>query len=717
LVTLSRVKAPKVRAGWRGGSLTRRVSAAVATMLLPLVAIAAIGVVTFRSSLGALQEFHKETVEEAGRIDAVRDLLVHTDDVGEAYVETRAASVGDEFAALSRRLEQGFHDLARLSTREERDVARAAGALWGTAREDLAFAAKSTEGTAEQRLDPFHDHLDAAAAKLGSLLSLNVRQVSAQIAALRGREQAQLFAALATVFMGLIIAGVLARWLRRSITSPLISLEKAAVHFGSDDLSHQIAVRGDDEFARVGSAFNDMAGKLQKGREELRFQALHDSLTGLPNRALFMQHTEHAIARARRRTSTLAVLYLDLDDFKAVNDTFGHEAGDELLIAVADRLRKCLRAEDVAARLGGDEFGILLQERDVAGVNLVVERLSHSFRDSLSIRAGDMTIGVSIGVATSQGNEELDELLRQADVAMYAAKARGRGRRRTFGVDVDADQRKPQALRADLQHAVQRGEFEVYYQPVVCLETGAIDAVEALVRWDHPERGLLAPARFLDVAEQSGQILLIDKFLLNEACRQVRSWQRHLPGVPNLCACVNLSAKQLEHPGLAEEVAEALRSSGLPAVHLVLEITETALLADTHAAAKELQRLKTLGVRIALDDFGTGYSSLTHLVRFPVDIIKIDRSFVSAIGTGGVRSDLALSLVSLNKTLGLKTVAEGIEQTGQLELLRSAGCEQGQGYLFAAPLPAREFEQRFGGGRVTVPDAPHTTGKVMIDAL
>jgi diguanylate cyclase (GGDEF)-like protein len=686
-------------------------------MLLPLVAIAAIGVVTFRSSLGALQEFHKETVEEAGRIDAVRDLLVHTDDVGEAYVETRAASVGDEFAALSRRLEQGFHDLARLSTREERDVARAAGALWGTARADLAFAAKSTEGTAEQRLDPFHDHLDAAAAKLGSLLSLNVRQVSDQIAALRGREQAQLFAALATVFMGLIIAGVLARWLRRSITSPLISLEKAAVHFGSDDLSHQIAVRGDDEFARVGSAFNDMAGKLQKGREELRFQALHDSLTGLPNRALFMQHTEHAIARARRRTSTLAVLYLDLDDFKAVNDTFGHEAGDELLIAVAERLRKCLRAEDVAARLGGDEFGILLQERDVAGVNLVVERLSHSFHDSLSIRAGDMTIGVSIGVATSEGNEELDELLRQADVAMYAAKARGRGQRRTFGVDVDADQRTPQALRADLQHAVERGEFEVYYQPVVSLETGAIDAVEALVRWDHPERGLLPPARFLDVAEQTGQILFIDKFLLNEACRQVRSWQRHLPGVPNLCACVNLSAKQLEHPWLAEEVAEALRSSGLPAEHLVLEITETALLADTHAAAKELQRLKTLGVRIALDDFGTGYSSLTHLVRFPVDIIKIDRSFVSAIGTGGVRSDLALGLVSLNKTLGLKTVAEGIEQTSQLELLRSAGCEQGQGYLFAAPLPAREFEQRFGDGRVTLPDAPQTTGKVMIDAL
>jgi predicted signal transduction protein with EAL and GGDEF domain len=370
-----------------------------------------------------------------------------------------------------------------------------------------------------------------------------------------------------------------------------------------------------------------------------------------------------------------------------VNDTLGHEAGDEVLTKVARQLEACLRDEDIVARLGGDEFGVLLEE-DLQGASFLAERLTQALQSTWSIASGDVPVAASIGVAARQHEEDLDQLLRQADAAMYAAKAAGKGRWHVFTPDLDAELAETRSLHAELQRAVERQEFVIHYQPVVDLRTGVVEAVEALVRWEHPDRGLLVPAAFLPEAEEGGQIVFIDRWVVREACRQVREWQRTIPGAESLAVHVNLSARQLQFPGLADEISEALDGAGLRPEDLVLEVTETTLVRDAETAAAELQRLKELHVQLALDDFGTGFSSLSHLLRFPIDTIKIDRSFVSALGTKGQRSALVPALVNLGHTLRLRVVAEGIEDAEQLTYLRSSGCELGQGYYFARPLTA-----------------------------
>ena len=534
--------------------------------------------------------------------------------------------------------------------------------------------------------------MDESAAELGNAFALAIDEVSDEITTLRHRELAQLAVSFAILLLAIVVGGLLSRRVYRSITSPLKSLEEAATRLGQDDLSHRIDVRGDDELARVGSAFNSMAERLQQSRDELSHLALHDQLTGLPNRALFIEQLGHAVARSRRRGSPVSVLFLDLDGFKAVNDTFGHEAGDEVLVGVADRLRRALRDEDMIARLGGDEFGIILEE-ELQGATLTAERIIRRFEKPWSSSSGISPVGVSIGISSRTGDEEVDELLRQSDIAMYAAKAAGKGRWRVFSPDLGGELRAVQSLRTELQHAVEAEEFAVHYQPVMNLGNGSIVGVEALVRWNHPERGLLAPSEFLEEAEASGHIIHIDRWVLREACRQVREWQRHVSGAESLSVHVNLSARQLQHPGLAEEIAEAVRVSGLAPNDLILEITETTLVRDAEAAASELRKLKELGVRLALDDFGTGYSSLSHLHEFPIDIIKIDRSFVSAIGDGSKRSELVRALVSLGTTLGLVVVAEGIEDASAARVPPVHRLRAGSGVLLreaARTRPARD---------------------------
>ncbi len=454
--------------------------------------------------------------------------------------------------------------------------------------------------------------MDAAAALLADQYALNVHEVGDEITALRAHERNQLYASLVILFLGCVLGGVLSRRVYRSVTAPLKALEDATAHLGRDDLSHRVEVHGNDELARVGSAFNAMADKLQLSREELQHQALHDPLTGLPNRALFMEHLEHALARARRKATPVSVLYLDLDGFKTVNDTLGHEAGDEVLVDVAERLRQALREADMVARLGGDEFGIVLEE-ELQGATVTAQRIVRQFERPWSLSSGYMSVSVSIGVAARADDEGLDELLRQADTAMYAAKASGKGRWRVFSPDLAPGQLTTRSFRAELQHAVEAEEFVVHYQPVMDLASGFITGVEALVRWNHPERGLLAPDQFLGEAEVSGHVVQIDRLVLREACRQVRAWQRSVPGAEHLSVHVNLSARGLQTPDLADEIGEAVRVSGLAPSDLVLEITETTLVHDADAAAIELRKLKDLHVELALDDFGTGFSSLTHL--------------------------------------------------------------------------------------------------------
>jgi len=420
--------------------------------------------------------------------------------------------------------------------------------------------------------------------------------------------------------------------------------------------------------------------------EQLRYQAFHDSLSGLPNRALFMDRLEHALTRTRRDPRPLAVLFLDLDDFKAVNDSLGHMCGDELLLRVAERLTRSLREADTAARMGGDEFAILLEDATEGSAPIqVAERILEALRSPFEVQGQDVRIHGSIGIALYAGPEQTaDELLRHADVAMYAAKNQGKDRLTVFQPGLHDATIDRHQLKADMHAAFEGGQFSLVYQPIVELENGAITGAEALLRWRHPQRGQVGPAEFIPLAEESGLIVQLGRWVLVEACRQARAWQDQSMG--SMTISVNLSGRQLEQPDLVDDVASALAQSSLDPRLLTLEITESVLLRDVEMVIARLRALKELGVRLAIDDFGTGYSSLSYLRQFPVDVLKIDRSFVVGVDGGEAALALVRSIVSLGQTMGLVTVAEGIEDVSQLDGLRSAGARYGQGYLYARPM-------------------------------
>ncbi len=421
--------------------------------------------------------------------------------------------------------------------------------------------------------------------------------------------------------------------------------------------------------------------------EEIRHQAFHDGLTGLANRALFADRVEHALARSLRTGSLMAVLFLDLDDFKTVNDRFGHQAGDQLLRATAERIVEVVRPGDTAARLGGDEFAVLLE--DVHGQNDargVAQRLIQAIRSPTRLGDVDALVGASIGIALSTaGGERAQDLLRNADFAMYRAKGAGKGRFEVF----EASMRAGIAERAELEQiihgAVDRGELRVAYQPIVDLATGKAVGAEALVRWHPAGRPMLMPADFITLAEENGQIVAIGRWVLEEACRLGRRWQDQL-GDPDFGISVNLSARQFQHPDLVRDVKAALLASGLSPRSLTLEITESVLMQHTSSTIETLGQLRAYGVRLAIDDFGTGYSSLSYLDRFSVDVLKIDRTFIDGFGADREGPVLVRAIIELGQALGLEIVAEGIERLDQLTPLRALGCAFGQGYLFSRPL-------------------------------
>jgi len=420
--------------------------------------------------------------------------------------------------------------------------------------------------------------------------------------------------------------------------------------------------------------------------EKLTHQAFHDSLTNLPNRAAFRIGLDHALHGASE--GRIAVLFLDLDDFKAVNDTLGHDIGDQLLVAVGARIASTLRPGDTVARLGGDEFAVLLkkmEDEQIAG--RVAERITRQLMSPFAIGGKEISIRASIGIAgLVSGQEAADELIRNADVAMYIAKAKGKARFVHYEATLASAAVERMELEHDMRSALQDKQFVLQYEPVIMLESGAIHSVEALVRWNHPRRGLLAPVDFIGVAEQSGLIVDLGRWVLQQATRDGRRWQVRHPSVPPMQISVNLSGRQLERPELINEVVDAVDAAGLDPQSLILELTESVLLADTEPVARTLQELRGLGFRLALDDFGTGYSSLGHLRDFPVDILKMDASFVAGIGRGMADGAILRAIIGLANSLGLMTIGEGIERQDQLAALNAMGCNAGQGFYFSKPV-------------------------------
>ena len=418
-------------------------------------------------------------------------------------------------------------------------------------------------------------------------------------------------------------------------------------------------------------------------------QAFTDPLTGLANRALFLDRLESALHRAERSDEEATVLFLDLDRFKLVNDSYGHVVGDELLIAVARRLQGCLRQAETAARLGGDEFAVLLEEDEgQRGAPRVAKHILQTLREPFVLHGKDVFISASIGIASAVSSTA-EELLRDADVAMYRAKAQGKSCYRVFEPGMHAEVVERLELEADLQRALERGGLEVHYQPIVELAGGRIVGVEALVRLRHPERGLVPPGVFIPLAEETGLILPIGRFVLREACRQVAIWQAEAaPSSPPLSLSVNLSGRQLQQPGTAAEVADAVEAAGLAPGSLTLELTETVLMQDTETAVVRLEELRRLNVRLAIDDFGTGYSSLRYLQQLPIDVLKVAKPFVDGLGSGADEGAVAGAIVDLARALELDTVAEGIEHEQQARRLLELGCQLGQGFHFARPMDA-----------------------------
>jgi diguanylate cyclase (GGDEF)-like protein/PAS domain S-box-containing protein len=439
--------------------------------------------------------------------------------------------------------------------------------------------------------------------------------------------------------------------------------------------------------------------------EELKHQAFHDALSGLANRALFRDRLEHALLRAARSHTALAVLFIDLDDFKLVNDSLGHAAGDELLVTVATRISSSLRAGDTAARFGGDEFAVLLEQISSPDEAFeVASRIIAEVSTVVVIEDHDLTPGASIGIVFSPaGVEDPADLMQAADVAMYAAKAGGKGRYELYRPALKSAILDRLERTADLQRALDNREFELYYQPIVGLEAGDLAGHEALVRWNHPIRGLLLPGQFVPLAEETGLIVPLGRWALREACQQARFWQLRHSRAGAMRINVNVSAMQFQHVDLVQDVATALLDTGLAAEYLVLEITESMLVENVEVIIERLRELKELGVELAIDDFGTGYSSLSYLKNFPIDILKLDKSFVDDIGDATANGALAESIVMLAKKLNLQTIAEGIEDQGQLDALRSFGCQFGQGFYLAEPLTSREVDDVLSGDSESTP--------------
>ncbi|BAY76872.1 diguanylate cyclase/phosphodiesterase with PAS/PAC and GAF sensor(s) [Nostoc linckia NIES-25] len=483
------------------------------------------------------------------------------------------------------------------------------------------------------------------------------------------------------------------RWLLCNITERKQAQEMLRQAY--DELEIRVAERT-AELIKANQKLLTEITERKRAESQLLHLAFHDALTGLPNRASFINRLRHAINYSKRHSDYLfAVLFIDLDRFKVINDSLGHHKGDQLLLAIASRLELCVRSIDTAARLGGDEFTILLEGiQDVSDAIKVAERIEQELKLPFELEGQEIFTTASIGIALSStvNYERPEDVLRDADTAMYRAKILGRARYELFNSNMYANALAKLQLETDLRRAIEHSELRVYYQPIVSLTSGCILGFEALLRWEHPERGLLSPADFIPIAEETGLIFSIGKWVLNEACGQMQAWRTSYPSNSLSKISVNLSLKQFYQPDLIEQIGEILQSTGLNADSLALDITESVIVENGDRVIAALSQLREIGVQLSIDDFGTGYSSLGRLYNFPISLLKIDRSFISSINTNSRDLEIVEILVTLAHKLGMDVLAEGIETKEQLVLLRKLNCEYGQGHFFSVPLNSSAAE-------------------------
>jgi len=503
-----------------------------------------------------------------------------------------------------------------------------------------------------------------------------------------------------------VTASALFLVLQRLVIDPIQRLGVLSREIGRGNLEIESGLKSNDEIGTLATAFEAMAGSLRKSDEQIRYVAYHDTLTGLPNRAMFQEYLNHVIAHARRNQTQFALLFLDIDDFKRINDTLGHETGDLLLQEVAERLANCLRDTDYVARmggfdepdeflarLGGDEFIMLLPDiSDPHAPGALAHRLIKALSQSFSMSEHDYYVSASIGITLYPiDGEEGAELIKNADIAMYHAKEQGKNNYQYYLESMNALAHEQLSLEHKLRRALENNELCLHYQPQVEAASGRIVGVEALLRWFDPDQGLIPPDVFIPVAENSGLILPIGEWVINEACRQNKAWQK--AGLEKIVVSVNISGIQFARQNVPEVIEAALQKSRLLPAFLETEITESVIMDQPERAVEQLSAIKDLGVSIALDDFGTGYSSFSHLHRFPIDTLKIDRSFISDICKKTEHAEIVAAIIAMSHILKLRVVAEGIEDEDQLHLLVARDCDIIQGYLFSRPLPAEQLTQ------------------------
>ena len=501
-----------------------------------------------------------------------------------------------------------------------------------------------------------------------------------------------------TGLFGLILV-VFGSWrLSLSITRPISALDQAAQRMEQGE-SVAVQVETQDEIGRLALSFNRMAAGIAEREKRITQLAFNDSLTGLPNRAFFSQHLELELSQAARRDGRVVLLCIDLDNFKAINDTLGHPVGDELLRAVAARLGASVR-DSLVARLGGDEFtAVLSRGEGPDSPGRVAARLISALAEPFRINGHELAIGASVGIAVAPGDgNDPDTLLKHADLALYQAKGEGGGTYRFFESEMNARAQARHRLETDLRHAIAHGEFELYFQPLFDLETGRITSFEALLRWNHPSRGMVFPDEFIGLAEETGLIVPLGAWVIQEACRHAVNWPDEIR------VAVNVSSVQFKKPGLSNVLLQALAASGLDSKRLEVEITESIFLESSDAILSVLHSLRALGIRIALDDFGTGYSSLSYLQSFPFDKIKIDRSFIQQLFSRSGSSAIIRAITDLARALGMETTAEGVENQEQLAELRLQGCSSVQGYLFSKPIDAGRVLEMLPAAAASVRD-------------